>query len=195
MKRAVDYLAADELPIYDKPEGQTTFAVGEKGQNIIAIEKPRRVIIPWWPVKAKTTINPDKPEGIKAAARELFACFANYIGIRIHEVVRCFEDPTLEADTDGPDWTLLVVVKQIPKVYFVEAEDMSGDLIMGLGAVIGIGTVADGIKRTEVDPLPVEVAKAADLVVPEPRGRLLDFAVQQRFAEDLQKQVRASLFG
>lgn len=42
----VEQLPDGALPIYDKDPDVTAFVVGEEGQNILAIQKPRRVIFP-----------------------------------------------------------------------------------------------------------------------------------------------------
>ena len=40
----VEQLPDGALPIYDKDPDVSAFVVGEEGQNILAIQKPRRVI-------------------------------------------------------------------------------------------------------------------------------------------------------
>lgn len=42
----VEQLPDGALPVYDKDPDVTAFVVGEEGENIIAVTKPRRVIPP-----------------------------------------------------------------------------------------------------------------------------------------------------
>ena len=42
----VEQLPDGALPIYDKDPDVTAYVVGEEGQNILAVTKPRRVIFP-----------------------------------------------------------------------------------------------------------------------------------------------------
>lgn len=53
----VEQLPDGALPIYDKDPEVTAFVVGEEGQNIIAIQKPRRVIFPLFEIAS----NPEIP--------------------------------------------------------------------------------------------------------------------------------------
>jgi hypothetical protein len=53
----VEQLPDGALPIYDKDPNVTAFVVGEEGQNILAITKPRRVIFPLFEVSS----NPEIP--------------------------------------------------------------------------------------------------------------------------------------
>lgn len=53
----VEQLPDGALPIYDKDPEVTAFVVGEEGQNILAIQKPRRVIFPLFEVAS----NPEIP--------------------------------------------------------------------------------------------------------------------------------------
>src|SRR5271157_6523593 len=46
----VEQLPDGALPIYDKDPDVTAFVVGEEGENILAIQKPRRVIFPLFEV-------------------------------------------------------------------------------------------------------------------------------------------------
>jgi hypothetical protein len=53
----VEQLPDGALPIYDKDPNVSAFVVGEEGQNILAITKPRRVIFPLFEIAA----NPEIP--------------------------------------------------------------------------------------------------------------------------------------
>lgn len=53
----VEQLPDGALPIYDKDPEVTAFVVGEEGENILAIQKPRRVIFPLFEVAS----NPEIP--------------------------------------------------------------------------------------------------------------------------------------
>src|SRR5271157_1547969 len=53
----VEQLPDGALPIYDKDPNVTAYVVGEEGQNILAIQKPRRVIFPLFEVSS----NPEIP--------------------------------------------------------------------------------------------------------------------------------------
>jgi hypothetical protein len=53
----VEQLPDGALPIYDKDPNVTAFIVGEEGQNILAIQKPRRVIFPLFEIAS----NPEIP--------------------------------------------------------------------------------------------------------------------------------------
>ena len=53
----VEQLPDGALPIYDKDAGVTAYVVGEEGQNILAIQKPRRVIFPLFEISS----NPEIP--------------------------------------------------------------------------------------------------------------------------------------
>lgn len=53
----VEDLPDGALPIYDKDPEVTAFVVGEEGENIVAIQKPRRVIFPLFEVAS----NPEIP--------------------------------------------------------------------------------------------------------------------------------------
>ncbi len=53
----VEQLPDGALPIYDKDPDVTAYVVGEEGENIIAIQKPRRVIFPLFEVAS----NPEIP--------------------------------------------------------------------------------------------------------------------------------------
>lgn len=53
----VEQLPDGALPIYDKDPDVTAFIVGEEGQNIIAVTKPRRVIFPLFEIAS----NPEIP--------------------------------------------------------------------------------------------------------------------------------------
>jgi hypothetical protein len=53
----VEQLPDGALPIYDKDPNVTAFVVGEEGENILAITKPRRVIFPLFEVAS----NPEIP--------------------------------------------------------------------------------------------------------------------------------------
>ena len=53
----VEQLPDGALPIYDKDPNVTAFVVGEEGQNILAITKPRRVIFPLFEIAS----NPEIP--------------------------------------------------------------------------------------------------------------------------------------
>jgi HK97 family phage major capsid protein len=53
----VEQLPDGALPIYDKDPEVTAFVVGEEGQNIVSIQKPRRVIFPLFEVAS----NPEIP--------------------------------------------------------------------------------------------------------------------------------------
>lgn len=53
----VEQLPDGALPIYDKDANVTAFVVGEEGQNILAIQKPRRVIFPLFEISS----NPEIP--------------------------------------------------------------------------------------------------------------------------------------
>jgi hypothetical protein len=53
----VEQLPDGALPIYDKDPNVTAFVVGEEGQNILAISKPRRVIFPLFEISS----NPEIP--------------------------------------------------------------------------------------------------------------------------------------
>ena len=53
----VENLPDGALPIYDKDPDVTAFVVGEEGENILAIQKPRRVIFPLFEVAS----NPEIP--------------------------------------------------------------------------------------------------------------------------------------
>lgn len=53
----VEQLPDGALPIYDKDPDVTAFVVGEEGQNILAIQKPRRVIFPLFEIAS----NPEIP--------------------------------------------------------------------------------------------------------------------------------------
>jgi HK97 family phage major capsid protein len=53
----VEQLPDGALPIYDKDPDVTAFIIGEEGQNIIAVTKPRRVIFPLFEIAA----NPEIP--------------------------------------------------------------------------------------------------------------------------------------
>lgn len=53
----VEQLPDGALPIYDKDPGVTAYVVGEEGQNILAITKPRRVIFPLFEISS----NPEIP--------------------------------------------------------------------------------------------------------------------------------------
>lgn len=53
----VEQLPDGALPIYDKDPEVTAYVVGEEGENILAIQKPRRVIFPLFEVAS----NPEIP--------------------------------------------------------------------------------------------------------------------------------------
>ena len=53
----VEQLPDGALPIYDKDPDVTAYVVGEEGQNILAVTKPRRVIFPLFEIAA----NPEIP--------------------------------------------------------------------------------------------------------------------------------------
>ena len=53
----VEELPDGALPIYDKDPGITAYVVGEEGENIVAITKPRRVIFPTFEIAS----NPEIP--------------------------------------------------------------------------------------------------------------------------------------
>jgi len=53
----VEQLPDGALPIYDKDPDVTAYVVGEEGQNILAITKPRRVIFPLFEIAS----NPEIP--------------------------------------------------------------------------------------------------------------------------------------
>jgi len=53
----VEQLPDGALPIYDKDPDVTAFVVGEEGENILAITKPRRVIFPLFEIAS----NPEIP--------------------------------------------------------------------------------------------------------------------------------------
>src|SRR6478735_6688754 len=53
----VEQLPDGALPIYDKDPEVTAFVVGEEGSNILAIQKPRRVIFPLFEIAS----NPEIP--------------------------------------------------------------------------------------------------------------------------------------
>ena len=53
----VEQLPDGALPIYDKDPEITAFVVGEEGQNILAVTKPRRVIFPLFEIAS----NPEIP--------------------------------------------------------------------------------------------------------------------------------------
>lgn len=53
----VEQLPDGALPIYDKDPNVTAYVVGEQGQNILAIQKPRRVIFPLFEISS----NPEIP--------------------------------------------------------------------------------------------------------------------------------------
>jgi len=53
----VEQLPDGALPIYDKDPDVTAFVVGEEGENIVAITKPRRVIFPLFEIAS----NPEIP--------------------------------------------------------------------------------------------------------------------------------------
>jgi HK97 family phage major capsid protein len=53
----VEELPDGALPIYDKDPDVTAYVVGEEGENIVAIQKPRRVIFPLFEIAS----NPEIP--------------------------------------------------------------------------------------------------------------------------------------
>jgi hypothetical protein len=53
----VEQLPDGALPIYDKDPNVTAFVVGEEGENILAVTKPRRVIFPLFEIAS----NPEIP--------------------------------------------------------------------------------------------------------------------------------------
>ena len=53
----VEQLPDGALPIYDKDPNVTAYVIGEEGQNILAITKPRRVIFPLFEISS----NPEIP--------------------------------------------------------------------------------------------------------------------------------------
>lgn len=53
----VEQLPDGALPIYDKDAGVTAYVIGEEGANILAIQKPRRVIFPLFEISS----NPEIP--------------------------------------------------------------------------------------------------------------------------------------
>lgn len=53
----VEQLPDGALPIYDKDPDVTAFVIGEEGQNIVAVTKPRRVIFPLFEIAS----NPEIP--------------------------------------------------------------------------------------------------------------------------------------
>jgi len=53
----VEQLPDGALPIYDKDPGVTAWVIGEEGENILAITKPRRVIFPLFEIAS----NPEIP--------------------------------------------------------------------------------------------------------------------------------------
>ena len=53
----VEQLPDGALPIYDKDPDVTAYVVGEEGENIIAVTKPRRVIFPLFEIAS----NPEIP--------------------------------------------------------------------------------------------------------------------------------------
>lgn len=53
----VENLPDGALPIYDKDPEVTAFVVGEEGQNILAVQKPKRVIFPLFEIAS----NPEIP--------------------------------------------------------------------------------------------------------------------------------------
>ena len=53
----IENLPDGALPIYDKDPDVTAFVVGEEGENILAIQKPRRVIFPLFEIAS----NPEIP--------------------------------------------------------------------------------------------------------------------------------------
>lgn len=52
----VEQLPDGALPIYDKDPDVTAYVVGEEGENIIAVTKPRRVIFPLFELASNPTI-------------------------------------------------------------------------------------------------------------------------------------------
>jgi HK97 family phage major capsid protein len=52
----VEQLPDGALPIYDKDPDVTAYVVGEEGENIQAVQKPRRVIIPLFEIASLPTI-------------------------------------------------------------------------------------------------------------------------------------------
>jgi hypothetical protein len=50
----VEQLPDGALPIYDKDPDVTAFVVGEEGENILAITKPRRVIFPLFEIASSS---------------------------------------------------------------------------------------------------------------------------------------------
>jgi len=52
----VEQLPAGALPIYDKDPDVTAFVVGEEGENILAVTKPRRVTFPLFEIASAPTI-------------------------------------------------------------------------------------------------------------------------------------------
>ena len=53
----VEQLPDGALPIYDKDANVTAYVIGEEGQNILAIQKPRRVTFPLFEIAS----NPEIP--------------------------------------------------------------------------------------------------------------------------------------
>jgi hypothetical protein len=53
----VEQLPDGALPIYDKDPNVTAFVIGEEGSNVLAIQKPRRVIFPLFEIAS----NPEIP--------------------------------------------------------------------------------------------------------------------------------------
>ena len=52
----VEQLPDGALPIYDKDAGVTAYVVGEEGENILAIQKPRRVLFPLFEIASNPVI-------------------------------------------------------------------------------------------------------------------------------------------
>jgi HK97 family phage major capsid protein len=52
----VEQLPDGALPIYDKDPDVTAYVVGEEGENILAVTKPRRVIFPLFEIASNPTI-------------------------------------------------------------------------------------------------------------------------------------------
>jgi HK97 family phage major capsid protein len=52
----VEDLPDGALPIYDKDPEVTAYVIGEEGQNILAVQKPRRVIFPLFEIAANPMI-------------------------------------------------------------------------------------------------------------------------------------------
>ena len=52
----VEQLPDGALPYYDKDANVTAYVIGEEGENILAIQKPRRVIFPLFEIASNPVI-------------------------------------------------------------------------------------------------------------------------------------------